>query len=165
MFASVFTKFIYSGVIIVHDFRHVNRQYYEKREQEMQKSLGDFTMSFYDKFLDLCNRRGVTPSRAAQEAGISRSLPSKWKKYPNTAPSTDIMKQISRYFGVSVNELLFDKVQTPVEADEELLELLDMLRMRPECRILLSTAKGATREQVEANIRVIEAMRGYGHDD
>ena len=65
-------------------------------------------MSFYDKFLDLCNRRGVTPSRAAQEAGISRSLPSKWKKYPNTAPSTDIMKQISRYFGVSVNELLSD---------------------------------------------------------
>ena len=40
-----------------------------------------------------------------------------------------------------------------------------MLRMRPECRILLSTAKCATREQVEANIRVIEAMRGYGHDD
>ena len=55
------------------------------------------------------------------------------------------MKQISRYFGVSVNELLSDKAQTPVEADEELLELLDMLRMRPECRILLSTAKGATR--------------------
>ena len=64
-----------------------------------------------------------------------------------------------------MNELLSDNVQTPVEADEELLELLDMLRMRPECRILLSTAKGATREQVEANIRVIEAMRGYGHDD
>ena len=40
-----------------------------------------------------------------------------------------------------------------------------MLRIRPECRILLSTAKGATREQVEANIRSIEAMMVYGHDD
>ena len=73
IFASMFTKFIYSGVIIVHDFRHVNRQYYEKREQEMQKSLGDFTMSFYDKFFDLRNRSGVTPSRAAQVAGTLKN--------------------------------------------------------------------------------------------
>lgn len=32
--------------------------------------------------------------------------------------------------------------------------------MRPECRMLLMTAKGATHEQVEAYVRVIKAMRG-----
>ena len=38
---------------------------------------GDFV--FYDRFLELCRRKGVVPTRAAVEAGISKSLVSKWK--------------------------------------------------------------------------------------
>ncbi len=45
------------------------------------------------------------------------------------------------------------------EEDAELLAYLDMLRTRPECRVLLDTLKGATKEEVEANVRFIEALR------
>lgn len=117
-------------------------------------------MSFYDRYIKLCQLRGVSPARAAEDAGISRSLPSKWKRYPTTAPNIENVKQLSNYFGVSVNELLNDSTDEPAEADEELMDMLEMLRMRPECRMLLMTAKGATHEQVEAYVRVIKAMRG-----
>ena len=43
--------------------------------------------------------------------------------------------------------------------EAEVEEYLEMLRTRPECRILLKTAKGATRQQVEENVRFIEALR------
>lgn len=118
-------------------------------------------MKFYDKFCSLCKLRGISPSRAALNIGISKSAVSKWKSMPDVSPSLDTLVQIAAYFGVSVNELVSEEKLSESNADRELEELLDMLRYRPECRILLSTAKGATKEQVEANIRVIEAIRGY----
>lgn len=50
---------------------------------------------------------------------------------------------------------------SPEDENDELREYLDMLRSRPECRMLLSTVKGATKEEVEANVRLIEALRGF----
>ena len=43
--------------------------------------------------------------------------------------------------------------------DAELLEYLEYLRTRPEARILMSTMRGATKEEVEENVRFIEALR------
>jgi hypothetical protein len=48
--------------------------------------------------------------------------------------------------------------------DAELREYLEMLRSRPECRALLSTVKGATKAEVEENVRFIEALRQSRHD-
>ena len=45
------------------------------------------------------------------------------------------------------------------EDDAELLEYLEYLRTRPEARILMSTMRGATKEEVEENVRFIEALR------
>lgn len=117
-------------------------------------------MQFYEKYCELCLRRGVSPSRAALEAGFSKSLVSKWKKAPGTTPNGETLKALSKYFGVPVNEFIYEDAPSYIEADQELMEYLDMLRNRPECRILLSTAKGATKDDVEANVRVIKAMRG-----
>ena len=49
---------------------------------------------------------------------------------------------------------------SPEDENDELREYLDMLRSRPECRMLLSTVKGATKEEVEANVKLVEALRG-----
>ena len=116
-------------------------------------------MRFYETFCSLCQRRGISPSRVAIEIGISKSAVSKWKNNPDVAPSTETIIQLANFFGVSVTELMCDSNSSSA-ADDELAEYLDMLRMRPECRVLLSTAKGATKEQVEANIKVIDAIRG-----
>lgn len=76
------------------------------------------------------------------------------------------LHEIAAKYGVSVEWLRgeTDEKQPaqPVTAPEdELREYLEMLRTRPECRVLLSTVKGATKEEVEANVKLIEALRGF----
>ena len=74
------------------------------------------------------------------------------------------LHEISAKYGVSVEWLRGETDEQPpaqVEPEDELREYLDMLRNRPECRMLLSTVKGATKEEVEANVRLIEALRGF----
>lgn len=44
--------------------------------------------------------------------------------------------------------------------DEDLQEYLEHLKNRPEMRMLFSTLKGATKEDVERAVKIIEALRG-----
>ena len=46
-----------------------------------------------------------------------------------------------------------------VNGDEELTEFLEILKTRPEMRMLFQISKDATKEDVEAAVRVIEAIR------
>ena len=47
-----------------------------------------------------------------------------------------------------------------IAEDAELNEYLEMLRTRPEMKMMFQLAKGATKEDVEKAVRVIEAMFG-----
>ena len=61
---------------------------------------------FYDKYAQLCKKRGVSMSAAALEAGLSKSLVTKWKSNKVDVPSPDVLKKLSNYFGMPVSELL-----------------------------------------------------------
>ncbi len=61
---------------------------------------------FYDRFLSLCRQRGESPSRAAANAGLSKATVSKWKQDGAACPSGSAIAKLTRYFGVSVSELL-----------------------------------------------------------
>lgn len=61
---------------------------------------------FYDRFVTLCKNRGVTPSRAAIDAGLSKSTVTKWKNDPNTRPTGSVIEKLTRYFGITISELL-----------------------------------------------------------
>jgi transcriptional regulator with XRE-family HTH domain len=63
---------------------------------------------FYDRFIELCNRKGVAPTRAAIDAGISKSLVSKWKANESKEPSPEIVRKLAEYFGISKFEVLED---------------------------------------------------------
>lgn len=81
--------------------------------------------------------------------------------------STSYMKklhEIAAKYNVSVEWLrgeTDERSTAPEPETDELREYLEMLRSRPECRMLLSTVKGATKEEVEANVKLIEALRGF----
>lgn len=82
---------------------------------------------FYDNFINLCKRKKIAPSKAAIDAGFSKSLVSKWKANPKTVPTVDVLKKISDYFGITVDELL-GKEKQPTEgelhpANRKLMEL------------------------------------------
>lgn len=61
---------------------------------------------FYERFVKLCQMRGVTPSRAAQDAGISKSAVTKWKNDPAARPSGTVLAKLTEYFGMTTSELL-----------------------------------------------------------
>lgn len=94
----------------------------------------------------------------------SGDIVSMWEKGTSTS-YTKKLHEIAAKYNVSVEWLRGETdEQQPAQAPEpedELREYLDMLRNRPECRMLLSTVKGATKEEVEANVRLIEALRGF----
>ena len=103
---------------------------------------------FYDKYAQLCKQRGVSMSAAALEAGLSKSLVTKWKVNKVDVPSPDVLKKLSVYFGMPVSELLGeeDKKEQPTENDglsEELQELIDFIKTLPEdkVQVLLQVAR------------------------
>lgn len=61
---------------------------------------------FYERYAELCRRRGVTPSRAAIDAGLSKSTVTKWKRRPDSKPAGRALELLCRYFGMTASELL-----------------------------------------------------------
>lgn len=92
---------------------------------------------FYDKFLELCNKKGVKPTPAATAAGISKSLVSKWRSERIETPSVEVLNKLSKYFNVPVSELLgedTDNEKSPSELvlTEGEMMLLELFRLIPE---------------------------------
>lgn len=119
---------------------------------------------FYDTYLALCQRKNVSPTRAALEIGLSKSTPTTWKKRGLT-PQGETLNKIAAYFGVSVGYLLGNepKEKAAIDVvDDDLQEYLDELRNRPEKRLLFSVTKHATKGQIEAIVKMIEEMQGAG---
>jgi transcriptional regulator with XRE-family HTH domain len=81
-----------------------------------EKSRSDIV--FYDKFMYLCNKKGVAPSRAAMDAGISKSLVTKWKSNRTQVPSPEILQKLSAYFSVPVSVLLSEE-EMPIVSDAQ----------------------------------------------
>ena len=74
---------------------------------------------FYDRFAALCKSRGVSPSRAAEDAGLSKSTVTKWKRTPDARPTGNVIEKLTKYFGLSVAELLGEEEAPPAPAGEE----------------------------------------------
>lgn len=60
---------------------------------------------FFDVYCELCKEKGVSPTRAALETGISRSTVSQWKNR-GSSPKAEQLPKLAAYFGVSVDYLL-----------------------------------------------------------
>ena len=119
---------------------------------------------FKENFIRLCNQRGVAPTVVCKEIGLSDAVYSKWTD--ESVPRRATLMKIADYFGVTVDDLLNEEKAPPAEAEEadELNELLEELKTRPEMRMLFSLAKGATKEDVELAVQIIERMRRNGGD-
>lgn len=76
---------------------------------------GWFFIVFYDIYVDLCTQKGVSPSKAAEENGLSRTSVVKWKN--GSVPSGATLQKLAQYFGVSLDCFLEEsskKEKTPV---------------------------------------------------
>ena len=83
---------------------------------------------FYDRFKQLCERKGVSCNKAALEIGLSNATPTKWKKTGAT-PAGDTLDKIAAYFGVSVDYLIgkeTKKAPTDIGERKDVLDDVDI---------------------------------------
>lgn len=112
---------------------------------------------FFAIYSALCEKKGLSAYKVAQELGLNRSAVAKWKN--GGKPNGNTLEKMAGYFGVSVDYLL-GKENAPAGTDAELNDYLEELRTRPEMRMLFHTFAGATKEQIEAIVKAWEAMQG-----
>lgn len=105
---------------------------------------------------------GLTMKELGDRVGVSESAISQYET-GKRQPDYETLLKIADYFGVSVDYLLGK--EGGAAADPELEELLEVLRSRKEMRVLFSLAKGASKEDIEQAVRIIEAIRRKDDDD
>lgn len=75
---------------------------------------------FYDIFKQLCDDRGLTPTKASAEIGFSKGSVSYWKKRykqgEDAKPDSYTAAKIADYFSVSVDYLL-GRTDDPIDYD------------------------------------------------
>ena len=89
-------------------------------------------MEFHEKLQELRKNRGLTQEELAESLYVSRTAISKWES-GRGLPSIDSLKEISKFFSVSIDELLScEKVLTIAEKENK-----DNLRRM--CELVLGT--------------------------
>jgi transcriptional regulator with XRE-family HTH domain len=75
-------------------------------------------MSFYQKFIKLCNDAEISPSRAVLNVGISKASVSGWKNGRQKPTDANIAK-IAEYFGVSPSYFSEDEEKPSADNGKE----------------------------------------------
>ena len=101
----------------------------------------------------------ITQLELANALGIAKSTISMYES-GNREPDFETLEKLADYFNVNM-ATFFPSGELPkaVSYDPELNAYLEELRTRPEMRMLFSVAKGATKEDVEKAVAIIEALR------
>lgn len=110
---------------------------------------------FYDVFAGLCEKRGIKPSKAAEECGINKSNVSNWKNN-GYVPRGEALNKIADYFGVSTDYLLGnDQKEKPAQAQA------NEQKMDPAFFRVMKSAqeKGYSAHDIELAIDFIERAR------
>lgn len=105
--------------------------------------------TFYKNYLDLCNFRGVTPSRAALDMRISKTSVTRWKQ--GYTPTDANLRKIADYFGVTVDYLLGNE-KTSAENGEGLNKNTVKIAGRDGSYV----ERSLTDEQLEALKKMVE---------
>ena len=124
-------------------------------------------MSDFSKNLrELRIASGLSQEDIAARLGLAKSTVSMYER-GNRTPNIAVLTKLAELFSVPVDALVAPpqpegEPVLPREitvSDPELIEYLEMLRTRPECRMLMSTMRTATKTQIAANVAFIESLR------
>ena len=74
-------------------------------------------MEFHEKLLELRKERGLTQEELAEALYVSRTAISKWES-GRGYPSIDSLKEISRFFSVTIDELICPREMITVAEDD-----------------------------------------------
>lgn len=132
-------------------------------------------MRFSENLKVLRKNNGMTQKELSQALGVALSTVAMWET-GNRKPDLEMLQHIAKYFNVSVDTLFMENEElgddylldsemsariTPNTRDlnEDLAELREMLRTRPEVKMLFSASKNASKEDIERTVAIIEALK------
>ena len=128
----------------------------------------------YNKIEKLCKANNTNITEMCRELNIPRSSMSELKAGRVKSMSIERIEIIADHFGVTPDFLrgkgendnikAFDEHGEPLFLDDEVREIVDSLRTRPEMKILFSASKKATKEDIMKTVKIIEALRN-GEDE
>lgn len=126
---------------------------------------------FYDRFKELCDKRGISCNRAAIEMGLSNATPSQWKKKGLT-PKADTLAIIANYFNVTVDYLLEEpKVHAvdlfkgcggiSLETIEKIKPILPKKNERDGSEIMFALSRGGEQEITDEMFEEVKRFAAY----
>lgn len=83
---------------------------------------------FYDKYLELCELKGESPSAVARKLDLSATAVTKWSR--GAVPRQATIRKISAYFDVPADYLLLEEKEKPAANSDGLKE--KMLSLSPD---------------------------------
>lgn len=110
-------------------------------------------MTNYERFLALCNQRGLTPSAAMIQAGLSKALATKWKQSDSITPNGETLSKLSKFFNVPADYFVGAEEDNP-----------PAYRELPEIATLASAMRNMTPEQRREVIHYAEYICPHAFD-
>ena len=88
---------------------------------------GGIFVTFYEKYLMMCNEHGVSPSAAALQAGTTRTAVSRWKR--GSMPTDATILMLADFFGCKPKDLLPDNEEELSPKEDTTTDTLDAERL------------------------------------
>lgn len=101
--------------------------------------------------------KGLTQKELGSLVGCSESTICMYES-GRRSPDYETLMRIANVFNCSIDKLLNNE-KPLVNDDEELTEVLEKMRDRPEMRMLFSITKDATADDVMRAVKIIEALK------
>ena len=103
----------------------------------------------------LRNGKNLTQKQLAVKLGVGFSTIAMWESGARQ-PDYNMLNNISDFFDVTFDYLMTGINQT---TNDDILEMRDLLRTRPEMKMLFSVSKNATRADIQRAVAIIEALK------
>ena len=103
----------------------------------------------------LRKKSGLTQEKLAEKANLSQQTISRYER-GQKKPKYENLKFLADFFGVSIDYLL-DRPES--EAFDEIFELREYLRERPEMRTLIDRSKAVNEADIKKLIGIMESLK------
>lgn len=106
----------------------------------------------------LMDSHGIDRNKICADLGFKYTTFTDWVK-GNTYPRINKIEMMAQYFRVNKSDLVEKHTEGGYYTDKDAAEFAEMLRTRPEARMLFSAAKDISKEDLEKAVEYIELLK------
>ena len=132
-------------------FEQINKDKERLNDVDTQK----YKDTFAENLQYQMKKKGTTAMDISKVMGVAYSTANDWvngKKYPRP----DKIKKLAEYFNISTVALTGELYEN--SDDDDIMQLRDALRVRPELKVLFDLSQKADARDIEAAIQMLTAL-------